>query len=143
MLCQKCGLREATVHLESKVFRQKIEEHLCALCAGPRKSEAVNLGSEKTLASAIQEIELTARIDPHDYQAKLRYAAEFLRHGSSVKLRLKFRGRELAQTEIGFDVIKRAITDLAGIGSPCGEPKLMGRNIHVLVTPLPLAPGAC
>jgi hypothetical protein len=34
MLCQKCGLTEATVHRQTKVFRQKIEEHLCALCAG-------------------------------------------------------------------------------------------------------------
>jgi len=34
MLCQKCGLNEATVHRESAVFRQKIEEHLCELCAG-------------------------------------------------------------------------------------------------------------
>jgi protein-arginine kinase activator protein McsA len=36
MLCQKCGLTEATVHLETAVFRQKIEEHLCAICAGAR-----------------------------------------------------------------------------------------------------------
>jgi len=34
MLCQKCGLAEATVHRESTVFRQKVEEHLCELCAG-------------------------------------------------------------------------------------------------------------
>ena len=33
MLCQKCGLSEATVHRETMVFRQKIEEHLCELCA--------------------------------------------------------------------------------------------------------------
>jgi hypothetical protein len=41
MLCQKCGLQGATVHLESTVFRQKTVEHLCALCAGARKPEAV------------------------------------------------------------------------------------------------------
>ena len=34
MLCQKCGLTEATIHREQMVYRQKIEEHLCALCAG-------------------------------------------------------------------------------------------------------------
>jgi len=34
MLCQKCGLNKATIHRESAVFRQKIEEHLCELCAG-------------------------------------------------------------------------------------------------------------
>lgn len=112
------------------------------MCAGLRKSEAGNLASEKTTASAIQEIELTARIDPQDYQAKLRQAEEFLGRGKSVKLRLTFRGREMAHAEMGFEVIKRAITDLAGVGRPSGEPKLMGRNIHVLLTPLRLAPGS-
>jgi hypothetical protein len=34
MLCQKCGLQEATIHIETMVFRQKIEEHLCGMCAG-------------------------------------------------------------------------------------------------------------
>ena len=34
MLCQKCGLTEASIHREQMVYRQKIEEHLCALCAG-------------------------------------------------------------------------------------------------------------
>src|SRR4051812_8931291 len=40
MLCQKCGLQDATVHLETMVFRQKIEEHLCELCAGSRAGES-------------------------------------------------------------------------------------------------------
>jgi RNA polymerase primary sigma factor len=42
MLCQKCGLQPATVHLESQVFRQKIEEHLCPLCAGARAPHSVS-----------------------------------------------------------------------------------------------------
>jgi hypothetical protein len=38
MLCQKCGLTEATLHRETTVFRQKIEEHLCQMCAGTGSS---------------------------------------------------------------------------------------------------------
>lgn len=41
MLCQKCGLQDATIHLESVIFRQKIEEHLCPLCAGVRAGESL------------------------------------------------------------------------------------------------------
>jgi RNA polymerase primary sigma factor len=41
MLCQKCGLREAIVLIETTVFRQKVEEHLCELCAGDRKPVTV------------------------------------------------------------------------------------------------------
>jgi translation initiation factor IF-3 len=92
----------------------------------------------KTTASKIKEIEFSARIEPHDFLTKLRHAEEFLGHGNKVKLRLKFRGREMARTEIGFDVIRRAVADLAGMGHPDADPKLIGRNINVMLTPLPI-----
>jgi translation initiation factor IF-3 len=92
----------------------------------------------KTTASKIKEIEFSARIELNDYHTKLRHAEEFLSHGNKVKLRLKFRGREMAHTEIGFGVIKRAVTDLSGMGHPDADPKLIGRNINVMLTPLPI-----
>jgi translation initiation factor IF-3 len=92
----------------------------------------------KSTASKIKEIEFTARIEQHDYETKLRHAEEFLDHGNKVKMRLKFRGREMAHTEIGFGVMKRAVTDLAGMAHPDADPKLIGRNIHVMLTPLPV-----
>ena len=91
----------------------------------------------KATGSKIKEIEFTARIEQHDYETKLRHAEEFLDHGNKVKMRLKFRGREMAHTELGFDVMKRAVADLASMGHPDAEPKLIGRNIHVMLTPLP------
>lgn len=91
----------------------------------------------KSTASKIKEIEFTARIAQNDFNTKLRHAEEFLDHGNKVKLRLKFRGREMAHTELGFEVMKRAVVDLAGMGHPDAEPKLIGRNIHVMLTPLP------
>jgi translation initiation factor IF-3 len=91
----------------------------------------------KSTASRIKEIEFTARIEQHDFLTKLRHAEEFLDHGNKVKLRLKFRGREMAHTEIGFEVIKRAITELAGMGHPDNDPKLLGKQINVMLTPLP------
>lgn len=91
----------------------------------------------KATGSKIKEIEFTARIEQHDYETKLRHAEQFLAHGNKVKMRLKFRGREMAHTEIGFDVMKRAVVDLAGMGHPDSEPKLIGRNINVMLTPLP------
>ena len=92
----------------------------------------------KSTASRIKEIEFTARIATNDFNTKLRHAEEFLDHGNKVKLRLKFRGREMAHTELGFGVMKRAVTDLGGMGHPDAEPKLIGRNIHVMLTPLPV-----
>lgn len=91
----------------------------------------------KATGSKIKEIEFTARIAQHDYTTKLRHAEQFLDSGNKVKMRLKFRGREMAHTEIGFDVMKRAVADLVSMGTADAEPKLIGRNINVMLTPLP------
>jgi translation initiation factor IF-3 len=92
----------------------------------------------KTTASKIKEIEFSVRIEHNDFITKLRHAEEFLDHGNKVKLRLKFRGREMARTEMGFDMINRALTELSNMGHPDGAPKLTGRNIYVMLTPLPV-----
>ena len=92
----------------------------------------------KTTASKIKEIEFSVRIEHNDFITKLRHAEEFLDHGNKVKLRLKFRGREMARTEMGFEVINRALTELATMGHPDGPPKLTGRNIYVMLTALPV-----
>ena len=52
-------------------------------------------------------------------------------------MRLKFRGREMASTELGFNVMKRAIEELSTMGTADAEPKLVGRNINVMLTALP------
>lgn len=90
----------------------------------------------KSTASKIKEIEFTARIADGDFFTKVRHAEEFLAHGNKVKLRLKFRGREMAHTDIGFNLMIRAVAELVGMAQPDAPPKLIGRNIHVMLTPL-------
>lgn len=90
------------------------------------------------MRSNIKEIEFGAHIPPNDFLKKLRRAEGFLGHDHKVKLRFKFRGREMAHTEIGFEVVKRAISELSGMGHPDSSPKLLGRNIHAILTPLPV-----
>ena len=54
MLCQKCGLSEATIHREEIVYRQKIEEHLCGICAGSGDSvgQAPSVSAHSVLPSS-------------------------------------------------------------------------------------------
>jgi translation initiation factor IF-3 len=91
----------------------------------------------KSTASKIKEIEFTVRIEAHDFETKLRHAEEFLGHGNKVKLRLKFRGREMAHPEIGFAMMKKALGVLDTMGHPDADPKLNGKQINVMLTPLP------
>ena len=88
-------------------------------------------------ASTVKEIQLSPRIDPHDLGIKLDHAVDFLCEDMKVKVALKFRGREMAHTEIGFQVIKKFLSNIEPYGHPDFEPKLNGRNIVVMITPLP------
>lgn len=91
----------------------------------------------KGSSSKTKEVKFRPRVDVHDFMTKLRRAEEFLDKGNKVKLTLSFRGREMAHTEVGFDTMRRAIEDISHMATPDNEPRLIGRNINVMLTPLP------
>jgi translation initiation factor IF-3 len=88
-------------------------------------------------ATKVKEVQLSPKIDPHDLGVKLQHAIGFLCEAMKVKATLKFRGREMAHTEFGFQVVQRFLAELAAYGQPDFEPKLIGRGIVVMITPLP------
>ena len=88
-------------------------------------------------ATTVKEIQLSPRIDPHDLGVKLNHAVGFLCEDMKVKVVLKFRGREMAHTEFGFQVMTKFLGDVAPYGHPDFTPKLIGRSINVMISPLP------
>lgn len=88
-------------------------------------------------ATQVKEIQLSPRIDPHDLGVKTGHAVDFLCEDMKVKVVLKFRGREMAHTEFGFQVINKFIADIAPYGHPDFQPKLIGRSITLMISPLP------
>ena len=88
-------------------------------------------------ANRVKEIQLRPSTDPHDFEFKVNHAVDFLCEDMKVKVSLRFRGRENAHREIGFEVIKKFILDLAAFGTADFEPKLVGRGLTVMISPLP------
>ena len=88
-------------------------------------------------ASMVKEIQLSPRIDPHDLGVKLGHAIDFLCEDMKVKVVLKFRGREMEHTEFGFQVLNKFLSDVAPYGHPDFKPKLIGRGINAMISPLP------
>ena len=68
---------------------------------------------------------------------KLEHAIGFLCEDMKVKLNLRFKGREMAHTEIGFQVVNKFLAEVAPWGHPDNPPKLTGRTINVMVSPQP------
>ncbi len=90
-------------------------------------------------ANKVKELQLSATIDPHDFGVKLAHAIGFMCDDMKVKVALRFRGREMAHTEFGFQVVKKFIEEVAPWGHPDADPKLIGKSINVMLSPLPRA----
>jgi translation initiation factor IF-3 len=77
-------------------------------------------------------------IDPHDFATKLNHAIEFLCADMKVRLKLRFKGRQKAHKEFGFQVINKFVSDLAAYAQADSPPKMFGdRDLNVVLTPLP------
>ncbi|EEF61538.1 translation initiation factor IF-3 [Pedosphaera parvula Ellin514] len=88
-------------------------------------------------ANKVKEIQLSPKIDPHDFGVKLNHAVDFLCEDMKVKVVLKFRGREMAHTEYGFQLINKMIKEVTPYGHPDANPKLIGKAINLMLSPLP------
>ncbi|MEA5050849.1 MAG: translation initiation factor IF-3 [Oscillospiraceae bacterium] len=86
----------------------------------------------------IKEIRLSVNIGDHDFDTKLGHAKEFLAQGNKVKASIRFRGREMAHTSLGIDVMKRFAEALSEYGTVEKEPKLEGRSMQMFVAPKPI-----
>lgn len=86
----------------------------------------------------LKELQISPNIDPHDLGVKRNHAIQFLCDDMQVRFKLRFRGRQNAHKEIGFQVMNRLVAEVAAFGLADAPPKLMGqRDISVLISPLP------
>lgn len=84
----------------------------------------------------LKEIQFRPNIDIHDLDVKLRKAESFVKQGDKVKLIMQFRGREMANKEVGLSKFDQIIQTVIGLGAQIeSEPKFMGRRIIVILAP--------
>jgi len=85
----------------------------------------------------MKEVKFRVRTEDHDYNIKCARAEKFLDEGHKVRVQLQFRGRENAHRDLGFTVMDRVKNDLKGMAHVDMEPKLAGRAIGMVLSPLP------
>jgi translation initiation factor IF-3 len=88
-------------------------------------------------ATRLKEVKFRVRTEQHDYNIKMARAEKFLDTGHKVRVQLQFRGRENAHKELGFVVMKRVVEDLKTMAQVDQEPRLNGRAIGMILSPLP------
>src|SRR5712692_1448025 len=83
----------------------------------------------------VKELKFRPNTDDHDYEFKKNHAIRFLKDGNRVKAVVQFRGREIAHTDLGKNLLVRFAEDLSAYGAVESSPRMEGRNAHVLISP--------
>ncbi|MCC7499311.1 MAG: translation initiation factor IF-3 [Bryobacterales bacterium] len=83
----------------------------------------------------VKELKFRPNTDDHDYHFKKNHAIRFLQEGNRVKAVVQFRGREIAHVDLGKKLLLRFAGDLSQYGQVEGQPRLEGRNAHVIISP--------
>lgn len=117
----------------------KSDPPVCKICDyGKYKYEQSKMKkNNRTATTKVKEIKFRVRTEEHDYNMKCARIEKFLDGGNKVKVGLMFRGRENAHKELGIDVLKRVLEDLKGMANVDHPPRLAGRNVSMLLSPLP------
>ena len=92
---------------------------------------------KKQTVIQVKEVKMGPKTDQHDYQFKARHVRRFLQEGNKAKVTIRFRGREMAHTELGLRLLERMSHDMADIATIESHAKLEGRSLVMVLTPKP------
>ena len=85
----------------------------------------------------VKEIRLSLNIDTNDFNTKVSQAMKFVKAGHKLKVSIRFRGREMAHTNLGLEVEKRFAEVMSEIAVVDKAPKLEGRSMQMYMSPKP------
>ena len=133
----------------SYAFSNNVDLVLIAPTATPPVCRAIDYGKfcferdkrekeakKKQVIVKVKEVQLSCRIEQHDFDTRVNQAKNFLGEGNKVKAVVRFKGREMAHMDLGREVILKFQEALTGIGSADKKPTLEGRYMHIILSPV-------
>ena len=84
----------------------------------------------------LKEIQLSCRIDTHDFETKARHAVKFLESGNKVRVVMRFKGREMSHVSIGQEIMQKFQDVCSEVGSVDKPPVLDGRMMSMVISPV-------
>ena len=98
-----------------------------------KQKEALKKQKENNLE--MKEYRLSPVIDIHDFNTKLKNVSKYLEKGHKIKVSIRFKGRQMAHTDLGKDVLEKFANELSEISEIEQKPKLDGRSMYMLLAP--------
>ena len=101
----------------------------------PRKKNT-STSRSKSKKNTTKEIKFRPSTDVGDYQIKIKKIKSFILSKNKTKISVRFRGREILNSDLGLDLLKKIKNDLSEIAQVDQEPSLEGRQLLMILSPL-------
>jgi translation initiation factor IF-3 len=99
------------------------------------KDKSERAARKKQKVIVVKEVKFSVTVDEHDYQTKKNQAVRFLSEGDKVKASLRFKGRQMAHRDLGYNIINRLIQDIGEVGTVEFMPRMEGTTLHAILAP--------
>lgn len=99
------------------------------------KDKSERAARKKQKVITVKEVKFSVTVDEHDYQTKKNQAVRFLSEGDKVKASLRFKGRQMAHRDLGYNIINRLIQDIGDAGTVEFMPRMEGTTLHAILAP--------
>lgn len=92
-------------------------------------------GKQKQKGATVKEVKFRPKIDVHDYNFKRDHVERFLKKGAKVRVTIMFRGREMAHTDKGLEILEKVAEEMSELAKVDRQPLLEGRNMFMILSP--------
>ena len=100
------------------------------------KKKSSGSSNAKTKKNTVKEIKFRPSTDVADYNVKLKKIKSFILGGDKTKISIRFRGREILNSDLGLDLLNKLRLELEDISQVDQEPALEGRQLLMILSPL-------
>ena len=92
---------------------------------------------KKQTTVSVKEVKLGPKTDTHDFDFKAKHVRRFLEEGNKAKVTVRFKGREMAHTELGWKMLNKMVEGMQDIAVIENHPRMEGRMLSMILSPKP------
>ena len=90
---------------------------------------------KKQTTISVKEVKMGPKTEKHDFDFKVKHVRRFLEEGHKAKVTVRFKGREMAHTELGWKMLNKMVEAVSDIAVTENNPRMEGRMLHIMLSP--------
>jgi translation initiation factor IF-3 len=90
---------------------------------------------KKQTTISVKEVKMGPKTEKHDFEFKVKHVRRFLEEGHKAKVTVRFKGREMAHTELGWKMLNKMVEAVSDIAVTENNPRMEGRMLHIMLSP--------